>query len=180
MTDYKKTQYLLWLDLEMTGLDPLQDTILELAAIITDDQLNIVETGPQLILAHSADKFDHMDDWNKSHHTQSGLWQKALQSEVSLEQAQEELLNFTRKYFGLKEAYLAGNSIWQDRRFIIQHMPALDKYLHHRMLDVSTLKVMAAYWHPHLQFKKKDAHRALDDILESIAEFKFYKEQLIK
>lgn len=172
--------HILWIDMEMTGLDPAVNNILELAAVVTDSALNIVEIGPDLIIAQDESTFATMDAWNQSHHSQSGLWKKALISPTSLVDAEEALCAFIKKYFPKGQACLAGNTIWQDRRFIMAQMKKADSLLHYRMLDVSAFKIAANLWYPKLSFKKKDAHRAMGDILESIEELKFYREQLLQ
>lgn len=171
---------IVWMDLEMTGLDPEADTILEVATIITDTQLNIIAEGPQLIIQHNAERFAKMDEWNQKQHTKSGLWKKAVESKISLQDAEQQTLDFIKRHVPEKKGILAGNSIWQDRRFIIKYMPILDNYLYYRMIDVSTIKTLANYWYPALNFEKSGSHRALDDIKESIAELKFYKTHMLR
>ncbi len=175
-------QLILWIDLEMTGLDPEKDSILEIAAIVTDPELEVVEEGPEFIIHHTANEFDLMDRWNQRQHIKSGLWAKALQSKIDTEEAEKQLLRFVKKFFTKKEkALIAGNSIWQDRRFIINHMPRLEEYLHYRMIDVSSLKLLSKNWYPKITgIKKKENHRAMDDIRESIEELKFYRNTIFK
>ncbi|MBP6218062.1 MAG: oligoribonuclease [Oligoflexales bacterium] len=174
----EELQPILWLDLEMTGLDPMKDRILEVASLVTDQELNLLAEGPHLILQQDPNLFHSMDDWNRNHHTQSGLWQKAITSTIQLAEAEEIFLTFIKKYFPKGKGCLAGNTIWQDRRFIMQHMKRVDSYLHHRMLDISSIKILCKSWYPKYSFKKKDAHRAQDDILESLHELKFYREHI--
>jgi oligoribonuclease len=169
---------LIWMDMEMTGLNPEVDTILEMATLVTDDQLNIVAEGPELIVHQEEKWFEHMDDWNKKQHTESGLWPAVLKSTITLKQAEEETLAFIKKHSKEKHSPLCGNSIWQDRRFLRRYMASIDKYLHYRNVDVSSFKEMGSRWYPDKGFKKSaaDKHRALDDIRESIQELKFYRE----
>ncbi len=170
-------QRILWIDMEMTGLDPEKDTILELAAIVTDSDLQILEEMPEIVVQHSANEFDIMDRWCQKQHSKSGLWKKALDSVISTEEAEKTLIKFAKQFFNKKDkAIIAGNSIWQDRRFIINHMPRLEEYLHYRMIDVSSLKLLCRNWYPKLHGpKKKENHRAMDDIKESIEELNFYR-----
>lgn len=172
---------LVWIDLEMTGLDPARDQILEIASIVTDDQLNILEYGPSLIIHCSEERLLKMDDWNQKHHSESGLWQECIDSQISLNEAENLTLAFLKKMTVAKANPLCGNSIWQDRRFIAQHMPKLDAYLHYRIIDVSSFKESIKRWYPQSQpFQKKGAHRALDDIEESINELKHYRESYFR
>ena len=175
-------QLILWMDLEMTGLDPEKDTILEISAIVTDSDLELVEEGPEFIIQHTADEFDLMDKWNQRQHIKSGLWPRALESEITTLEAEKGMMKFVKKYFSKKErALIAGNSIWQDRRFIINHMPRLEEYLHYRMIDVSSLKLLTKNWYPKVAVpKKKENHRAMDDIKESIEELKFYRAHIFR
>jgi oligoribonuclease len=173
----KNSKNIIWIDMEMTGLDPDVETILEIATIITDPNLNIIATGPEFIIHEPEDRFEKMDLWNQTHHKQSGLWGKVVASNTSLEEAEHKTLAFIKKH-STNHCYLAGNSIWQDRRFIMKHMKKLDKYLHYRMIDVSSIKILADYWFPRLSFDKKNSHRAMDDIKESIEELKFYRDKL--
>lgn len=172
---------LVWMDLEMTGLDPDKDTIIEIATLITDGELNIIADGPELVVRQDPQLFAGMDDWNQEHHTKSGLWQKVITSKVSLAEAERLTLAFIQQHAGPKESPLCGNSIWQDRRFLVRHMPLVESYLHYRLVDVSTIKELATRWYPTIKFiKKKGAHRALDDIRESLDELRFYRQTLFK
>ena len=167
--------------MEMTGLDPESDTIIEIATLITDGELNIIAEGPELAIHQPAERFAKMDAWNQEHHSKSGLWAKVLASDVTIEQAETATLDFIRKHCGERESPLCGNSIWQDRRFLLRYMPKLDGYLHYRILDVSSIKELASRWYPGLKFKKpKGAHRALDDVKESLEELRFYRANLFK
>src|SRR5512139_2067438 len=170
---------LVWLDMEMTGLDPERERIIEVATIITDGQLTEVGTGPELVIHQADEILAAMDDWNKKHHGASGLVDRVKASTISDADAEAQTIEFINKHCGAKERpVLAGNSIHQDRRFIHRYMPALDKRLHYRMVDVSTIKELARRWYPAVVAKqpaKKDTHRALDDIRESIEELRFYR-----
>ena len=135
--------------------------------------------GPEIVIHQPAERFDQMDKWNQTHHKKSGLWEKVQNSTVKIHQAEEKTLNFIRKFFGPQEGILAGNSIWQDRRFLTKSMKKIDEYLNYRMVDVSTLKILAQNWYPDAKFIKKGTHRALDDIRESIHELAYYREKIL-
>jgi oligoribonuclease len=172
---------LVWMDLEMTGLDPERDTIIEMATLVTDAELNVVAEGPELVIHQAAAMFDRMDDWNREHHTKSGLWAKVVASDITLAEAERQTLEFVAKHVGPRESPLCGNSVWQDRRFLVKYMRSLEAYLHYRLVDVSSVKELATRWYPGTKFtKKKGAHRALDDIRESIDELRFYREAFFK
>ncbi|HEY5920324.1 MAG TPA: oligoribonuclease [Kofleriaceae bacterium] len=173
---------LVWLDMEMTGLDPERERIIEIATIITDGQLTELATGPELVIHQADEVLAAMDDWNKKHHGASGLIERVKTSTVTEAQAEEQTIAFINAHVPAKERpVLAGNSIHQDRRFIRRFMPALEKRLHYRMVDVSTIKELARRWFPSLiskQKPKKETHRALDDIRESIDELRYYKQHV--
>lgn len=172
---------LIWIDLEMTGLDTIQDTIIEIATVVTDKDLNILAEGP-VIAIHTEDAvLDKMDEWNTQHHGDSGLIERVQKSEYSLEQAQQATIEFLKDFVPKGASPMCGNSICQDRRFMAREMPELEDYFHYRNLDVSTLKELAARWKPEVltQFTKKGAHLALDDILESIEELQFYRKAIL-
>lgn len=172
---------LVWMDLEMTGLEPDRDTIIEIATLITDAELNIIAEGPEIVIHQDAALFDKMDDWNREHHTKSGLWKKVVESNVSLAEAEARTVDFLKANIGPRESPLCGNSVWQDRRFLTRYMPLLESYLHYRLVDVSTIKELAVRWYPQVKFAKaKGAHRALDDIRESIDELRFYRERFFQ
>ena len=170
---------LVWLDMEMTGLDPERERIIEVATIMTDGQLNEIAIGPELVIHQPEEVLAGMDDWNKTHHGASGLIERVKTSTVTDAQAEEQTIAFINGHVPAKDRpVLAGNSIHQDRRFIRRYMPALEKRLHYRMVDVSTIKELARRWFPSLiakQKAKKETHRALDDIRESIEELRFYR-----
>lgn len=173
---------LVWLDMEMTGLDPDRERIIEVATILTDGQLNEIAIGPELVIHQADEILAAMDEWNKTHHGASGLVERVKSSTVTDAEAEEQTIAFINEHVSSKERpVLAGNSIHQDRRFIRRYMPALEKRLHYRMVDVSTIKELARRWFPQLiakQKPKKETHRALDDIRESIDELRFYKQTL--
>jgi oligoribonuclease len=178
-----KQSPLVWMDLEMTGLEPERDVIIEIATIITDHQLNIIAEGPDLVIHRDPSLFDTMDNWNQEHHSKSGLWQKVVSSTISEKDAEEETLSFIKKHVAQRESPLCGNTIWQDRRFLLRYMKNLEAWLHYRLVDVSTIKELAARWYPSttaLFAKKKNAHRALDDCRESIEEMRQYRETFFR
>ena len=176
------TAHLVWIDLEMTGLDPERDVILEIASIITDDALREVAVGPELAIAATPAQLDAMDDWNQTHHGASGLIERVRRSAHSVADAERLTLDFVRQHVEADAAPLCGNSIWQDRRFLARHMPALEGHLHYRNIDVSSIKELARRWRPGLAegFVKRNAHRALADIRESIAELAHYREHFFR
>ncbi len=170
---------LVWMDLEMSGLDPDHCAILEIATIITDAELGIIAEGPDLVIHQSDAVLDAMDEWCTQHHGDSGLTAAVKASTVSLVDAEAQTLAFIDQHCGPRQAPLCGNTIWQDRRFLLRHMPTLEAHLHYRLVDVSTIKELARRWYPKLEApKKSESHRALDDIRESIAELRFYRERL--
>jgi len=178
----KSNDNLIWLDMEMSGLNSETDKILEIAIIITDPFLHIIAEGPVLVLKQSDEVLSKMDSWNQSTHGKSGLIEKVKNSKTNEEAATHQLLEFLSKYVGKNKSPMCGNSICQDRRFMAKHMPDLESYFHYRNLDVSVFKELAKRWKPELieGFKKKSKHEALADILESIEELKYYREHFIK
>lgn len=174
---------LVWMDLEMTGLDPDRDVVIEMATLITDAELNIVAEGPEIVIQRAPELFETMDSWNREHHTKSGLWQKVVTSTITEAEAEEKTLAFIKEHIKERESPLCGNSIWQDRRFIAKYMKKLDAYLHYRLIDVSTLKILGTMWYAgdlKQVIEKKSSHRALDDIRESIEELRRYRTLLLK
>jgi oligoribonuclease len=172
---------LIWIDLEMTGLDTQHDQIIEIATVVTDSNLAILAQGPVIAIHQPDEIMNAMDAWNTSHHGDSGLTSRVNQSTTTAEDAERETLEFLRQYVAPGKSPMCGNSICQDRRFMARLMPELEAFFHYRNLDVSTLKELARMWKPELTggFVKKGAHLALDDILESIDELKYYREHLI-
>jgi len=175
-------QRLVWLDMEMTGLDPTKERIIEVAVVVTEANLDVVAQGPVLVVHQSDALLDAMDDWNKSMHGRSGLIEKVKQSTLTEEQAEEQLLAFLTQHVPAKTSPLCGNTVGQDRRFMFRYMPRLEEFFHYRNVDVSTLKELAQRWKPEVvsSFKKESKHEALADIYESIAELKHYREHFIK
>jgi oligoribonuclease len=173
---------LIWVDLEMTGLEPDTDRIIEVAVVVTDMDLNLVAEGPVFAIHQSDETLDKMDAWNKGTHGRSGLIDRVRASTVSEEQAEAELIAFLRQYVPAGKSPMCGNTICQDRRFMVRTMPKLEAFFHYRNLDVSTLKELCRRWKPELVngFKKHQKHTALADIIESIEELKYYREHFIK
>ena len=173
---------LIWIDLEMTGLVPDRDVIIEIATIVTDAQLNVLAEGPMLAIAQPKAVMDGMDEWNTNQHGKSGLTERVLNSAVSTAMAEQQTIEFLQQWMPAGKSPICGNSIGQDRRFLARYMPRLEEYFHYRNLDVSTLKELAVRWKPEVLngFTKKGAHLALDDIKDSIAELKHYREHFIK
>ncbi len=173
---------LLWMDMEMSGLDPAKDRILEIATIVTTAELEVVADGPDLVVHQADEVLAGMDSWNTAHHGASGLTEKVRLSTVTDADAEAQTLAFIAAHFGARDRpVLCGNSIHQDRRFIRRYLPALDARLHYRMVDVSTIKELGRRWYPAVVAtmpSKSDGHRALDDVRESIAELRFYRERL--
>jgi len=173
---------LVWIDMEMTGLDPDKDRIIEVAAVVTDPDLTILAEGPVFAIHQSDALLDGMDAWNKGTHGRSGLIDRVKASTVTEAQASAELITFLKKYVPAGKSPMCGNSICQDRRFMVRGMPELEAFFHYRNLDVSTLKELCKRWKPELAagFKKHQMHTALADIIESIEELRYYREHFIK
>jgi oligoribonuclease len=168
--------HLAWIDLEMTGLNPETDVILEIATVITDADLNLIAEGPVLAINAPAEKLEGMDDWNQKQHRKSGLLDRVLASTETMASAEMKTLDFLAQHLPAGKIPLCGNSVWQDRRFLGRHMPALEKFFHYRIVDISSFKELAKRWYPGLPpFKKGEAHLALADILESIEELRYYR-----
>ena len=171
---------LVWIDLEMTGLDPEQDSIIEIATIVTDADLTILEEGPNIVVNQSLKKLQAMDKWNQTHHENSGLIELVKDSSHTERMAESATLEFLRRLVPKGQSPMCGNSVCQDRQFLRLHMPELHDYFHYRNLDVSTLKELHKRWSSQdKQFIKLGSHRALDDIKESIAELNFYRQKFL-
>jgi len=175
-------QNLVWIDMEMTGLDPEENVVLEIATIITDKDLNVLAQGPVIAIHQSDEELAKMDDWNVNTHTKSGLVARVKASEHDEARAVAETLEFIRQWVPERTSPLCGNSIGQDRRFMVKHMGELEAFFHYRNVDVSTIKELVRRWQPELldQFTKSGSHQALDDIRESIAELQFYRSHVFK
>ena len=178
----KKDDNLIWVDLEMSGLDPNHDKILEIATIVTDSHLNTLAEGPVLVIHQPNEVLHTMDDWNHDHHTKTGLIDKVKSSTVTEAQAQEQTLDFLKQYLPFGASPMCGNSICQDRRFLYQHMPKLEEFFHYRNVDVSTIKELVRRWKPSVLdlVKKAGKHVALDDIKDSIAELQLYRKEVFQ
>ena len=173
---------LVWVDMEMTGLEPDTDKIIEVAVIVTDAQLNVLAEGPVFVIHQSDETLDKMDAWNKGTHGRSGLIDKVKASTVTEAEAEQALIEFLKPYVPAGKSPMCGNTIGQDRRFMVRGMPKLEAYFHYRNLDVSTLKELCRRWKPELLagFKKQQKHTAVADIIESIEELKYYRQHFIK
>ncbi|MFC1884224.1 oligoribonuclease [Thermodesulfobacteriota bacterium] len=171
--------YLVWVDLEMSGLDADTQVILEIAAIITDNNLEIIGQAPNIAIHYPKERLDTMEEWSRSHHESSGLMDRVRESKYDTEKAEEEILSFLSKYCEKGRCPLCGNSVWQDRRFLLKHMPGLEAFLHYRNIDVSSIKELVKRWYPTIpSFKKKKSHLALNDIKESINELNYYRAKI--
>lgn len=170
---------LVWIDMEMTGLDPVDCHVLEIATVVTDAELVVIAEGPHYVVHHSDAVLEGMGEWCIEHHGASGLTQAVRDSKISLQQAEDDTLAFLRQHTSEGISPVCGNSVDQDRRFIQRHMPRLDAFLHWQIIDVSTIKELAKRWYPDAPAPPKaNTHRALDDILESIAELRYYRDHL--
>lgn len=171
---------LIWIDLEMTGLEPETDTIIEIATIVTDKDLNVLGRGPNLAVHQDKAVMDAMDEWCTTHHGQSGLTERVLNSDISMTEAEAQTIAFLEQFVPAGKSPICGNSVGQDRRFLYRYMPKLEAYFHYRYIDVSTIKELAKRWKPEALdgFEKKGAHLALDDIIESIEELKHYRKSM--
>lgn len=173
---------LIWIDLEMTGLNPQKDVIIEMATVVTDAQLNILAEGPVVAIHQPDPILDAMDEWNTRQHGGSGLTERVRQSAVSVRQAEQMTLDFLANWVPAGASPMCGNSICQDRRFMARYMPRLEAFFLYRNLDVSTLKELAKRWQPNILdgFTKHSSHLALNDIIDSIEELKYYREHMLK
>jgi oligoribonuclease len=180
-TNTDRSGNLIWIDLEMTGLDTAADTIIEIATIVTDRHLNELAEGPDLAIGQPKTVMDSMDEWNTRQHGESGLTDRVIKSDVTLRKAELATLEFLSHWVDAGVSPICGNSICQDRRFLAREMPELERYFHYRNLDVSTLKILAQHWAPDIAsgFRKESSHRALSDIRDSIEELIWYREQLL-
>lgn len=183
MTDHpaKHKDNLIWIDLEMTGLDPEKDRIIEIATIVTDSQLNTLAEGPVIAIHQSDELMDSMDEWCTKTHGENGLTARVKESRISEREAEQRTIEFLSHYIDKGCSPICGNTIGQDRRFLVKYMPELEAFFHYRNLDVSTLKELVKRWKPEIQsgLKKKGTHLALDDIRDSIEELKYYREHFI-
>ncbi len=172
---------LIWIDLEMTGLSPENDRIIEIACVATDAQLNTLAEGPVLAIRQPLKRLMEMDQWNTRTHTASGLVAAVRESDINEAQAEKMMLDFISRHVGANQSPMCGNSICQDRRFLARYMPNLERFFHYRNLDVSSIKELVVRWRPELLsgFRKRNAHKALDDIRESIEELKYYRRTFI-
>lgn len=171
--------HLVWIDLEMTGVDPEHDVILEIATIVTDDNLELVAEGPTIAINYPESVLSGMDDWSRRHHQASGLTDRVKGSAYDCQRAEQKTLEFLVLHCQERQSPLCGNSIWQDRRFLVKYMPKLHEFFHYRNIDVSTIKELVKRWFPSLPpFQKQKAHLALMDIKESINELKYYRQMV--
>ncbi len=171
-----------WVDLEMSGLDIGKDVILEIACIITDSQLNIIAQQSGIAIVHAPEIIQNLDEWNTLHHTQSGLIEDLRQAKTTLAHAEQQVLTLIQQHCAPQKSPLCGNSIWMDRQFLAKYMPSIINYLHYRTIDVSTIKLLVTDWYGFNEspYKKKNSHRAFQDIQESINELAFYRKQFFK
>jgi len=178
----QNAQNLIWVDMEMTGLEPDRDVVIEIATIVTDSNLNTLAEGPVIALHQEDDALDAMDEWNTSHHNSSGLVARVKSSEHDEQSASDETISFLSQWVPAGASPMCGNTICQDRRFMARHMPRLETYFHYRNLDVSTLKILMQRWRPELGsgIRKTATHLALDDIRESIEEMRYYRDHFLK
>ena len=176
----RSKKHLVWIDCEMTGLEPERNVLIEIATIITDYDLEIVARGPVFAIRQPQSKLDAMDAWNRRTHRKSGLLDRIREEGVPLAEAEEETLKFVKRYCYAQTAPLCGNSIGQDKRFLVKYMPKLHDFLHYKVVDVSSIKLLVSEWYggKYKPPEKKELHRALDDIEESIAELRYYRENV--
>jgi len=177
----RKSGNLVWLDLEMTGLDPKSCTVLEIGTIVTDGDLNLIAEGPSIAIHHSEKTLRSMEAWSRHHHKKSGLTDECRASKISLKKAERLVLDFVKEHCKEKAAPLCGNTVWQDRRFLVKYMPKLEAYLHYRVVDVSSIKELVVRWYPEdhkAPRLKQQTHRVRADILESIDELRHYRDKV--
>ncbi len=174
--------HLIWIDLEMTGLDPLNDSIIEIATLVTDKDLNLLAEGPDLAIIHPLAQLEAMDDWNRNTHSSSGLWQRVIDSTVTMADAEARTVDFLCRWVPAGKSPMCGNSICQDRRFLARWMPRLERYFHYRNVDVSTIKELAKRWAPDVLagVSKTSAHTAMSDTRESVEELRYYRQHLAR
>ena len=181
MTKKKSSHNLVWMDLEMSGLEPEKDVVLEIATIVTNAELEILAEGPVIAIHQPENVFEGMDEWNTRHHNQSGLVERCRHSQYSLADAEQETLRFIKQFTEKGKNVLCGNSITQDRRFLYKYMPEISEWLCYRNIDVSSIKELTFRWYPKLEeFQKEKRHEALNDIRESIAELAYYRKTIFK
>ena len=172
---------LIWIDLEMTGLDPEKMVILEIAAVVTNNELEIIAKGPNIAINYPDEILQSMEEWSMIHHKKSGLLDRVKSSSYDCQKAEQEILDFISIHCKKGESPLCGNSIWQDRRFLIKYMPELESFFHYRNIDISSIKELVKRWYPDIPpYQKEKSHLALNDILESINELKFYRQKVFK
>jgi oligoribonuclease len=177
----QNSSHLIWIDMEMTGLEPYKDTVIEIATLITDVNLNLVEEGPVLAIHQSNEMLAMMDEWNTRHHGDSGLTERVRKSSLDIATAESLTLEFIRQHVPPNTSPMCGNTVSQDRRFLFRYMPKLEQYFHYRHIDVSTLKELAKRWLPSLpEFQKESKHLAMNDVYESIEELKYYRQHFLR
>ena len=170
---------LIWIDLEMTGLDPEKQVIIEMATIVTDNYLDCVAEGPNIAIHYPHDALKHMEEWSRTQHEASGLLDRVIHSPHDCRQAEQETLNFLSKHCSKGQSPMCGNSVWQDRRFLIKYMPMLEAFFHYRIIDVSSVKELVRRWYPSFPaFQKEKTHLALQDVKESVRELKYYRQKI--
>ncbi len=175
-----KKSNLIWIDLEMTGLNPLKDRIIEIALIVTDKDLNIIAEGEAMAIHQPTSVLEKMDEWNTEHHTDSGLWARVEESDITIQDAQQLSIEFLSEHVPIHTSPMCGNTICQDRRFLAKWMPDLENYFHYRQIDVSSIKELFRRWNPSILdgYEKKGNHLAMDDVRESIEELQYYRQFL--
>ncbi len=178
----RHSENLIWIDLEMTGLDVERDRIIEIATLVTDSELNVLAEGPVFAIHQTEEQLGLMDNWNVSHHHTSGLVARVRASSTTEAEAEATTLAFLQQYVPEGQSPMCGNSVWQDRRFLARYMPSLERYFHYRLIDVSTLKELARRWVPRVYggFQKESQHLALADIRESVEELKYYRSHFLR